>query len=83
MYIILSEMSLIQPLKFKTWETRHFKMPRLETPRFQTRHRVTIASGLRMQCVYSQLEWITLPKISEIHKNFKNPAKLQLQASHN
>ena len=36
-------MSLIQLLKFKTWETRLFKMPRLEMPRFQTRHWVTVA----------------------------------------
>ena len=28
-------MSLIQLLKFKTWETRLFKIPHLEMPRFQ------------------------------------------------
>ena len=33
-------MSLIQK-----WETRLFKMPHLETPRFQTGASVTIASG--------------------------------------
>ena len=38
-------MSLIQLLKFKTWEMRIFKMPCLETPRFQTIHWVTVASG--------------------------------------
>ena len=38
-------MSLIQLLKFKKWETRLFKMPHLETPRFQTGTRVTVASG--------------------------------------
>ena len=37
-------MSLIQLLKFKTWETRLFKMPCLEMPRFQTRRWVTVAS---------------------------------------
>ena len=37
-------MSLIQLLKFKTWETRLFKMPRLEMPCFQTRRWVTVAS---------------------------------------
>ena len=41
-------MSLIQLLKFKKWETRLFKMPRLETPRFQTGTRVTVASGLSL-----------------------------------
>ena len=29
-------MSLIQPLKFRTWETGHFKTPRLQTSRLQT-----------------------------------------------
>ena len=29
-------MSLIQPVKFRTWETGHFKMPRLQTFRLQT-----------------------------------------------
>ena len=45
-------MSLIQPRKFRTWETGLFKMPRLETPRlqmavgcFQTAFKVTVASG--------------------------------------
>ena len=37
---------LIQLLKFKTWETRLFKMPCLETPHFQTRRQVAVASGL-------------------------------------
>ena len=39
-------MSLIQLLKFRTWETRLFKIPLFETPRFQRRTRVTAASGL-------------------------------------
>ena len=39
-------MSLIQVLKFKTWEMRLFKIPRLETPRLETRHWDTVASGL-------------------------------------
>ena len=39
-------MSLIQLLKFKKWETRLFKMPRLGTPRFLTGTRVTGACGL-------------------------------------
>ena len=29
-------MSLIHPLKFRTWETGHFKTPRLQTSRLQT-----------------------------------------------
>ena len=28
-------MSLIHPLKFRTWETGHFKTPRLQTSRLQ------------------------------------------------
>ena len=32
---IMSKMSLIQPMKFKTLETGHFKMPRLQTSRLQ------------------------------------------------
>ena len=42
-------MSLIQLLKFKKWETRLFKMPHFETPRFQTGTRVTVASGLKLE----------------------------------
>ena len=34
-------------MKFRTWETRVFKMPCFETPRIQTGTRVTIASGLK------------------------------------
>ena len=41
----VSKMSLIQPKKFRTWETGLFKMPRLETPRFQTAVKVTVASA--------------------------------------
>ena len=37
-------MSLIQPLKFRTWEMGHFKMPHLQMAMFQTV--VTVASGL-------------------------------------
>ena len=37
-------MSLIQLLKYKKWEMRLFKMPRLETLRFQTGTKVTVAS---------------------------------------
>ena len=33
-----------QLLKFKTWETRLFKMPHLETPRLVTGTRITVAS---------------------------------------
>ena len=29
-------MSLIHPLKFRTWETGHFKTPRLQTSHLQT-----------------------------------------------
>ena len=39
-------MSLIRFLKFRTWERQLLKMPRFETPRFQTRTRVTVTSGL-------------------------------------
>ena len=38
-------MSLIQPMKFKTWEMGLFKMPHLEMPRFQMAVKVTVASG--------------------------------------
>ena len=41
-------MSLIQLLKFKKWETRLFKIPCLEIPRFQMGTRVTVASGHRI-----------------------------------
>ena len=41
----ISSTSLIQLLKFKTWETRLFKMSHLGTPRFQTRRWVTVAFG--------------------------------------
>ena len=40
----VSSMSLIQLLKFKKWETKLSKVPHLETPRFQTGTRVTVAS---------------------------------------
>ena len=39
-------MSFIQSKKFSTWETGLLKMPRLETPRFQTAVKVTVTSGL-------------------------------------
>ncbi len=39
-------MSLIQLLKFRTWKTRLFKMPHFEGPRFQTKMKITVASGL-------------------------------------
>ena len=38
-------MSLIQLLKFRTWETQLFKMPHFETPDIQMEMRVTVASG--------------------------------------
>ena len=41
-------MSEIQPLKFRTWETGHFKMPHFETPRLQTavfQTVITVVSG--------------------------------------
>ena len=44
-YVILSQISLIQLFKFKTWETRLFKMPRLGLPRLQTRHQIRVAFG--------------------------------------
>ena len=42
-------MSLIQPLKFRTWEMGHFKMPRFDMPRLQMavfQTVITVASGL-------------------------------------
>ena len=38
-------MSLIQLLKFNTWETRLFKMLRFVIPHFQIGTSVTVASG--------------------------------------
>ena len=35
-----------QLLRFKTWETRLFKMPRLKTPRLVTGTRIAVASQL-------------------------------------
>ena len=35
-----------QLLRFKTWETRLFKMPRLKTPRLVTGTRIAVASEL-------------------------------------
>ena len=52
-YVILSQISLIQLFKFKTWETRLFKMPRLGLPRFQTRRQVRVAFG-QCWCVCSR-----------------------------
>ena len=40
-------MSLIQLLKFRTWETKLFKMPRFEMPHFQMGTTVTVASELK------------------------------------
>ena len=51
-------MTLIQLLKFKTWETRLFKMPCFETPHFQTGTRETVASGLNMVAMNSLLIWV-------------------------
>ena len=45
---MLSWMSKIKPLKFRTWETGHFKMPRFETPHSQTaifKMVIIVASG--------------------------------------
>ena len=42
----VSKISLIQPKKFRTWETGLFKMLRLEMPHFQMAVKVTVASGL-------------------------------------
>ena len=38
-------MSLIYPMKFKTWQTGHFKLPCLETPLFPTGDLSAVASG--------------------------------------
>ena len=45
----VSKMSLIQPKKFRTWETMLFKIPGLETPHFQMLVKVTVASGLSLE----------------------------------
>ena len=42
----VSKIGLIQPLKFRTWETKLFKMTRFETLHFQMGTKVTFASGL-------------------------------------
>ena len=41
--LTVSQMSLIQLLRFKTWEMRLLKMPHLVTPHFQKGMRVTVA----------------------------------------
>ena len=51
-------MSLIQPLKFRTWETGHLKMPHFETPHLQMaifQTVVTVASRHRFACQNSNL----------------------------
>ena len=53
-------MSLIKLLKFKTWETMLFKMPRLETPHFQTRCWVTVSSGQGLQLFLSSISYANL-----------------------
>ena len=50
-------MSLIQPKKFRTWETELFKMPRLVMPRFQTAVKVTVASGL---CLIAEWAFVSI-----------------------
>ena len=48
-------MSYIQPLKLRTWETGHFKMPRFETPHLQMtifQTVVTVASGLKIRALH-------------------------------
>ena len=44
MYCVINEFD--QLLRFKTWETRLFKMPRLKTPRLVTGTRIAVASEL-------------------------------------
>ena len=48
-------MRKIQPLKFRTWETGHFKIPNFERPRLQTavfQMVITVAFGLSHLPIY-------------------------------
>ena len=58
-------MSLIQLLKFKTWETRLFKMPCLEMSRFQMGTRVKIASRHRQGVEYPSTDPSRYPTPSQ------------------
>ena len=49
-------MSLIQPEKFRTWETGLFKMPHLETP--QTAVKVTVAFGHFLVFIKTYLSYL-------------------------
>ena len=46
--LTVSQMSLIQLLRFKTWETRLFKMARLEMPHKETGTRITVVPELSL-----------------------------------
>ncbi len=62
-------MSLIQPLKFRTWETGYFKMPRFEMPRFEMprlqtavfQMMVTVASGLCRHFLFESQDLQIIP----------------------
>ena len=59
-------MSLIQPLKFRTWETGHFKMPHFEMPHLQMvvfQMVVTVASGLFLKLELSKLSYVTVAPV--------------------
>ena len=69
-------MRLIQLLKFKKWETRLFKMPHLETPRFQTGMRVTVASGHFLVRIKFSMELLLETFINPNTRNLANCARL-------
>ena len=45
-------MSLIKPLKFRTYETEHFKTPRLQTSRLQTGSLQSVITVAYEQCLF-------------------------------
>ena len=57
-------MSLIQLIKFRTWQTGQFKLPRLEAPCFQTGNLSVVASWLRLSHFYPfyvvKIKWLKL-----------------------
>ena len=57
-------MSLIHPLKFRTWETGHFKTPRLQTSRLQTgvfQTVVAVAFEHNLKAIYIRLADMVYP----------------------
>ena len=54
-------MSLIRPSKFRTWQTEHFKLPHLETHRFQMGGLSVVASGLSPLTRMTKNIWLLQP----------------------